>query len=59
MKTTIDIDDRLLRKAMRLSGHRTKKATVEAALQLLVEMYGQESIRELKGKVLWEGKLES
>jgi Arc/MetJ family transcription regulator len=37
MRTNIDIDDRLMRQAMRHSGTRTKKATVEAGLRLLVE----------------------
>jgi Arc/MetJ family transcription regulator len=31
MRTTIDIDERLLRHAMRLGGFDTKKAAVEAA----------------------------
>jgi Arc/MetJ family transcription regulator len=31
MRTTIDIDDALMRKAMRLSGLTTKKAVIEAA----------------------------
>ena len=58
MRTNIEIDDRLMRKAMRQSGKRTKKATVEAALQLLVETYGQTGIRRLRGKVKWEGDLQ-
>jgi Arc/MetJ family transcription regulator len=58
VRTTIDIDDHLLRKAMRLCGHQTKKATVDAALQLLVQTHAQEGIRRLKGKVRWDGNLE-
>ena len=57
MRTNIDIDDRLMRQAMRHSGTRTKKATVEAALRLLVETHDQTAIRRLKGKVRWEGDL--
>jgi Arc/MetJ family transcription regulator len=56
MRTTIDIDDRLLRRAMRLSGNRTKKATIEAGL--LVQIHAQTGIRQLKGEVRWDGKLE-
>jgi hypothetical protein len=37
MRTTIDIDEKLMRKAMRCSGLRTKKATIEAALRLLIQ----------------------
>jgi Arc/MetJ family transcription regulator len=58
MRTNIDIDDRLMRQAMRRSGTRTKKATVEAALRLLVETHAQTAIRRLKGKVHWEGDLD-
>ncbi len=57
MRTNIDIDDRLMRQAMRQSGTRTKKATVEAALRLFVETHAQTAIRRLKGKVHWEGNL--
>jgi Arc/MetJ family transcription regulator len=58
MRTNIDIDDRLMRKAMRCSGTRTKKATVEAGLRLLAQTHAQGSIRRLRGKVQWEGNLE-
>ena len=58
MRTNIDIDDKLMRQAMRHSGARTKKATVEAGLRLLVETHGQTAIRRHKGKVHWEGDLE-
>ena len=58
MLTNIEIDDRLMRKAMQQSGKRTKKATVEAGLRLLVETYGQADIRKFRGKVRWEGNLE-
>lgn len=57
MRTNIDIDDRLMREAMRRSGAPTKRAAVEAALQLLVETLSQTSIRRFKGKVKWEGDL--
>jgi Arc/MetJ family transcription regulator len=58
MRTNIDIDDRLMRQAMRHSGARTKKATVEAALRLIVETHTQTAIRRLKGKVHWQGNLD-
>ena len=58
MRTNIEIDDHLMRQAMRSSGASTKRGTVEAALRLLVETNSQTSIRRLKGKVRWEGNLE-
>jgi Arc/MetJ family transcription regulator len=57
MRTNIEIDDRLMRQAMRCSGTRTKKAAVEAGLRLLTETHAQGSIRQLRGKVIWEGNL--
>ena len=59
MRTNIDIDDDLMRQAMRSSGARTKRAVVEEALRLLIRTHGQASMRRLRGKVSWEGDLES
>jgi len=57
MRTNIEIDDRLMREALRSSGARTKRATVEAGLRLLVQVRRQSGIRRLRGKVRWEGDL--
>ena len=57
MRTNIDIDDRLVRQAMRRSGARTKKAVVEEGFRLLVKTHSQTTIRRLRGKVQWEGDL--
>jgi Arc/MetJ family transcription regulator len=58
MRTNIEIDDRLMRAAMRSSGARTKRATVEAGLRLLVQVRAQAGIRRLRGKIKWEGNLD-
>jgi Arc/MetJ family transcription regulator len=58
MRTTIDIDDALMRKAMRLSGLTTKKAVIEAALRLLIQTHSQVGIRQPRSKVKWEGNLD-
>lgn len=58
MRTNIDIDDRLMRQAMRRSGTRTKKATVEAGLKMLIDTHAQTAVRRLRGKVRWEGNLD-
>jgi Arc/MetJ family transcription regulator len=57
MRTNIDIDDTLMREAMRRSGARTKRAAVEAGLRLLAETNAQGSIRKLRGKIEWAGDL--
>ena len=58
MRTNIDIDDRLMREAMRRSGARTKRAAVEAGLRLLAETHAQGSIRRLRGKIAWDGDID-
>jgi Arc/MetJ family transcription regulator len=58
MRTNIDIDDRLLREAMKATGQKTKKATVEEALRLIVKRAGQRrALNELRG-MGWEGDLD-
>jgi len=58
MRTNIDIDDGLMRQAMRTTGVRTKRAAVEEGLRLLIRTRGQRSIRRLRGKVAWDGDLD-
>jgi Arc/MetJ family transcription regulator len=58
MRTNIDIDDRLMRQAMKSSRSRTKRAAVEAGLRLLVQTRAQSKIRRLRGKIRWEGDLD-
>jgi Arc/MetJ family transcription regulator len=59
MRTNIEIDDKLMADAQRLSGLPTKKAVVEEALRLLIQLKNQSRIRELRGKIQWEGDLEA
>lgn len=58
MRTNIVIDDQLIEKAMRLTGLKTKKATVEAGLNLIINLKQQEKIKDLRGKLSWEGDLD-
>ncbi|MDC8447390.1 MAG: hypothetical protein OJF51_000782 [Nitrospira sp.] len=57
MRTNIVIDNGLMRQAMKATGLSTKKAVVEEGLRLLIKVKGQEGIRRLRGKVVWEGDL--
>jgi Arc/MetJ family transcription regulator len=57
MRTNIDIDDKLMRRAMKLSGATTKRAAIEAAMRLTVRMKRQEEILKWFGKIEWEGDL--
>jgi Arc/MetJ family transcription regulator len=58
MRTNIVIDDGLMRRALRASGLKTKRAAVEKGLRLLEQVHRQTAIRRLRGKVRWEGDLE-
>ena len=57
MRTNIDIDDDLMREAMRASGATTKRAVVEQGLRMLIQVRGQRAIGQLRGKVKWTGDL--
>jgi len=58
MRTNIVIDDELMNQAISLSTNKTKKGVVEEALQLLIRFNKQLKIRELRGKLNWEGNLD-
>ena len=59
MRTNIEIDDALLRRAMELSPKTTKKAVVEEALILAVKLYRQgQVLKKLRG-IGWEGDLKA
>lgn len=58
MRTNVEIDEKLIRRAMALSGKPTKKAVVEEALRLVVQAKRQAGILKLFGKVQWEGNLD-
>ncbi len=58
MRTNIVIDDKLIEKAMQATGLPTKRAAVEAGLQLLIQVKSQTGVRRLRGKVKWVGNLD-
>jgi Arc/MetJ family transcription regulator len=59
MRTNIDIDDGLMEQAMEATGASTKKAAVEACMRQTIQLKKQAKIRELFGKVQWEGDLDA
>lgn len=54
MATNLDLDPRLLERAFRLSGERTKKAAVTRALQEYVARLEQRRATELFGELEWD-----
>lgn len=55
MRTNIEIDDKLMKQAMKALGVTTKRAAVEQALRRALLMHGQQSLRKLRGRVVWRG----
>lgn len=59
MRTNVVIDDELMNDARKVSGYRTKKETIESALKLMIKVKSQTIIKKYRGKLKWEGDLES
>ena len=59
MRTNIVIDDKLMQDTLRATGLKTKREVVELALQTLLRLKKQEDIRQLRGKIKWEGDLDA
>jgi Arc/MetJ family transcription regulator len=59
MRTNIEIDDKLMKDALKATGAKTKKEAVELGLRTLIDLRAQEKARALRGKITWEGDLNS
>ena len=55
MRTNIEIDEKLIRQAMKATGTTTKRAAVDAALRQAIQLKRQEGLRRLRGQVIWRG----
>ena len=58
MRTNVVNDDKLMARALRSSGCRTKRSAIESGLRLLVQVNSQKKLRTLRGKITWQGDLE-
>ncbi len=59
MRTNIEIDDEVMSEAQRLTGVKTKREAVDLALRELVARPRRLGILELRGRVHWEGDLDT
>ena len=59
MRTNIVIDDQLMRDTLRATGLKTKREVVDLGLRTLLRLRQQEEIRRFRGKLAWEGDLET
>jgi Arc/MetJ family transcription regulator len=58
MRTNIDLDETLVKKAMEISGANTKKAAINMILSEYIRKNNQKNILKYRGKKIWEGDLE-
>ena len=58
MRTNIVLDDNLIERAQKLTGIKTKREVVQDALRMLILQREQAEIRQLRGKLAWEGNLD-
>ncbi len=57
-RTNIDLDDKLVRRGLSITGFRTKKELVNFALEELLRMEEQKGLLELEGRFNWAGNLD-
>jgi Arc/MetJ family transcription regulator len=57
MRTNIVLDDKLVERAQKLTGIKTKREVIHEALRTLILLREQGGIRTVRGKLKWEGDL--
>jgi Arc/MetJ family transcription regulator len=57
MRTNIVLDDKLIKRAQKLTGIKTKREVVHEALRTLILLREQAEVRNLRGKLKWQGNL--
>jgi len=58
MRTNVMLDDALIERARQLTGIKTKRKVIQEALRTLIQLREQSEIRQLRGKLKWEGNLD-
>ena len=58
MRTNIVLDDKLIARAQKLTGIKTKREVVHEALRLLILLNEQAEVRDLRSKLPWDGNLD-
>lgn len=53
MPTNVDLDEKLVAEALRVTGLRTKKALIEEGLRALIRFHQQSEVRKLRGMLPW------
>ncbi len=58
MRTNIEINDKLMKDALKATGVKTKKEAVELGLKTLIRLKKQENIKNFRGELEWIGDLD-
>ena len=58
-RTNVVLDEELVEKCLKTTGIKTRRALIDHALKELLRRERQKRILKLKGKVEWEGDLDS
>lgn len=58
LRTNIELDEKLVNEAMKLTHKKTKKDLVNYALEELISKLKRKKLLELEGKVEWTGNLD-
>ncbi len=59
MRTRVSVDRELLRDAIRLTGARSARESVELALRQMIALKRQDAVRKWRGKLPWAGDLDA
>jgi len=57
LRTNVELDEKLVKEAMKFTHKKTKKEIVNYALEELVKRFKRKKLLELEGKVRWTGNL--
>jgi Arc/MetJ family transcription regulator len=59
MRTNIVIDDALMAETLKATGLKSKREAVELGLRTLLRLRRQQEIRDLRGRLPWQGELDA
>ncbi|GAB3456829.1 hypothetical protein GCM10027321_10800 [Massilia terrae] len=59
MRIDLEIDDRLYEEARKATESLSEREAIELALRTLLRLRAQAQIRDLRGKLPWEGDLDA
>ncbi|MEJ5198301.1 MAG: type II toxin-antitoxin system VapB family antitoxin [Anaerolineae bacterium] len=57
MRTNVILDETLVARAKALTGIKTTREVLDEALRVLIRLREQGQVRELRGRLQWEGDL--